>query len=200
MEFSSLVPRWGIGLDADTIIEKGRLAPGEMIAIDTSLGQLLRDKDIKGRLAAAKPYGKWLEANLKQFPQLKENQIAAPSGELDILTLTQRQIAFGYSSEEVDMIIKPMLKDGAEAVGSMGDDTPLAVLSLKPRLLYTYFKQLFAQVTNPPIDPIREKLVMSLHTALGWRRNLSPRARSMPISFTLNLRFSWTRRSRRFAI
>jgi glutamate synthase (NADPH/NADH) large chain/glutamate synthase (ferredoxin) len=162
----------GSGLDPDTIIEKGRLAPGEMIAIDTSLGQLLRDKDIKGRLAAAKPYGKWLEANLKQFPQLKENQIASPSGELDILTLTQRQIAFGYSSEEVEMIIKPMLKDGAEAVGSMGDDTPLAVLSLKPRLLYTYFKQLFAQVTNPPIDPIREKLVMSLHTALGWRRNL----------------------------
>ena len=70
------------------------------------------------------------------------------------------------------MILKPMFKDGAEAVGSMGDDTPLAVLSLKPRLLYTYFKQLFAQVTNPPIDPIREKLVMSLHTILGWRRNL----------------------------
>ncbi len=94
------------------------------------------------------------------------------AGEVDILTLTQRQIAFGYSSEELDIVLKPMFKDGAEAVGSMGDDTPLAVLSLRPRLLYTYFKQLFAQVTNPPIDPIREKLVMSLHTVLGWRRNL----------------------------
>ncbi len=162
----------GSGLDPETIIEKGRLAPGEMIAIDTATGRLLRDSDIKNQLAAAKPYGEWLKNNLKQFPQLEEKQIPVPAGDIDILTLTQRQIAFGYSSEEVDMIIKPMLKDGAEAVGSMGDDTPLAVLSLKPRLLYTYFKQLFAQVTNPPIDPIREKLVMSLHTALGWRRNL----------------------------
>ena len=99
-------------------------------------------------------------------------EISPNSGEVDILTLTQRQIAFGYSSEELDIVLKPMFKDGAEAVGSMGDDTPLAVLSLRPRLLYTYFKQLFAQVTNPPIDPIREKLVMSLHTVLGWRRNL----------------------------
>ena len=124
-------------------------------------------------LAGRKPYGEWLENNLVRF---EHRRCAAGHrrrpDELDILTLTQRQIAFGYSSEELDIVLKPMFKDGAEAVGSMGDDTPLAVLSLRPRLLYTYFKQLFAQVTNPPIDPIREKLVMSLHTVLGWRRNL----------------------------
>jgi len=162
----------GSALDQLEIVEKGRLAPGEMIAVDTAAGKLLRDADIKSALAARQPYGKWIKENLTPLPQAGEKDIAAPAGDLDILGLTQRQVAFGYSSEEVDMVIKPMLKDGAEAVGSMGDDTPLAVLSQKPRLLYTYFKQLFAQVTNPPIDPIREKLVMSLHTVIGWRKNL----------------------------
>ena len=162
----------GSGLDQLEIIEKGRLAPGEMIAIDTSAGKLLRDADIKNSLATRKPYGQWLAQNLVRIPQLEEASIPEPADALDTLTLTQRQVAFGYSSEEVEMILKPMLRDGAEAVGSMGDDTPLAVLSLKPRLLYTYFKQIFAQVTNPPIDPIREKLVMSLFTVLGWRKNL----------------------------
>ena len=160
------------GLPPESIVEKGRLAPGEMIAVDTVAGTLLRDAEIKRNLAARKPYGEWLEKNLVRFAPAKPEEILPPAAEIDVLTLTQRQIAFGYSSEEVDMVIKPMLKTGAEAVGSMGDDTPLAVLSLKPRLLYTYFKQLFAQVTNPPIDPIREKLVMSLTTNLGWRRNL----------------------------
>ncbi len=160
------------GLDPTKIVEKGRLAPGEMIAVDTAGGRILRDAEIKNALAARKPYGEWLAANLLEVAPSAKEDVSIPEGELDILTLTQRQIAFGYSSEELEMIIKPMLKEGAEAVGSMGDDTPLAVLSLKPRLLYTYFKQLFAQVTNPPIDPIREKLVMSLHTVLGWRRNL----------------------------
>ncbi len=160
------------GLDLRSMVEMGRLAPGEMIAIDTVGGKVMRDRDIKAALAARKPYGEWLKNAMIKFDHADEKSVVAPTGELDILTVTQRQIAFGYSSEELDMILKPMFKDGAEAVGSMGDDTPLAVLSLKPRLLYTYFKQLFAQVTNPPIDPIREKLVMSLHTVLGWRRNL----------------------------
>ncbi len=160
------------GLPPECVIEKGRLAPGEMIAIDTAAGKLMRDAEIKQHLAARKPYGEWISKHLLKFAPAKPEEITPPAAELDVLTLTQRQIAFGYSSEEVDMILKPMLKTGAEAVGSMGDDTPLAVLSLKPRLLYTYFKQLFAQVTNPPIDPIREKLVMSLSTNLGWRRNL----------------------------
>jgi len=160
------------GLDLKNMVEMGRLAPGEMIAVDTAGGKLLRDRDIKTALAARKPYGTWMRDNLVYFNHTAEKDVAAPDGELDIITLTQRQINFGYSSEELDIILKPMFKEGAEAIGSMGDDTPLAVLSLKPRLLYTYFKQLFAQVTNPPIDPIREKLVMSLHTVLGWRRNL----------------------------
>ncbi len=160
------------GLPTNSVIEKGRLGPGEMIAIDTAGGRLLRDRDIKASLAERKPYGEWLDRHLVRAPLAKPGEIKPPSEELDVLTLTQRQTAFGYTSEEVDMILKPMLTSGAEAVGSMGDDTPLAVLSLQPRLLYTYFRQLFAQVTNPPIDPIREKLVMSLHTVLGWRRNL----------------------------
>ena len=155
--------------DAD-VLEKGRLAPGEMIAVDTAQGRLLRDEEIKALLARRKPYGEWLKANLLRLEELALPDSAAE--EPDILTNTQRQLAFGYSTEELEMVLKPMVHTSAEAVGSMGDDTPLAVLSLQPRLLYTYFKQLFAQVTNPPIDPIREKLVMSLNVVLGWRRNL----------------------------
>jgi glutamate synthase (NADPH/NADH) large chain/glutamate synthase (ferredoxin) len=160
------------GIDLKTSVENGRLAPGEMIAVDTSSGVLLRNKEIKAALASRKPYGQWLDEHLTRLQPPTAAELPATAGELDILGLTQKQISFGYSSEELDMILKPMAKDGAEAVGSMGDDTPLAVLSIKPRLLYTYFTQLFAQVTNPPIDPIREKLVMSLRTGLGWRRNL----------------------------
>lgn len=158
------------GLKSSAIIEKGRLAPGEMIAVHTAEGRLLRDVEIKESLAKRKDYTGWLEKNLMRFPL--DTTIRPADGGLDPLELTQKQISFGYSSEEVEMVLKPMVKDGAEAVGSMGDDTPLAVLSLRPRLLYTYFKQLFAQVTNPPIDSIREKLVMSLDCILGWRRNL----------------------------
>jgi glutamate synthase domain-containing protein 2/glutamate synthase domain-containing protein 1/glutamate synthase domain-containing protein 3 len=160
------------GLDQASIVEKGRLAPGEMIAIDTREGVLLRDKAIKTELATRRDYRKMVDDHCLTIPPFKADQLAVPSGDIDILDLTQRQISFGYTNEELDMILKPMIKDGAEAVGSMGDDTPLAVLSLRPRLLYTYFNQLFAQVTNPPIDPIRERLVMSLFTTLGWRRNL----------------------------
>ncbi len=159
-------------IDDTKVVEKGRLAPGEMIAVDTRSGKLLRDRDIKQRLAAQRPYLEWVNKNLLRLQNLAGRDLQAPTGELDILGLTQRQVAFGYSSEELDFILKPMAKDGQEAVGSMGDDTPLAALSLQPRLLYTYFRQLFAQVTNPPIDPIREKLVMSLATIMGWRRNL----------------------------
>ncbi|MBV8418222.1 MAG: glutamate synthase subunit alpha, partial [Verrucomicrobia bacterium] len=158
--------------DDAKVIEKGRLAPGEMIAVDTRAGKLLRDAEIKRQLSTKKPYLEWVNTHLLRLQRIAGQTIAEPAEEIDILSLTQRQIAFGYSTEELDMVLKPMVKDGQEAVGSMGDDIPLAILSLQPRLLYTYFKQLFAQVTNPPIDPIREKLVMSLATILGWRRNL----------------------------
>ncbi len=113
-----------------------------------------------------------MSSHLLRLQKIANRTIPEPQEEIDILGLTQQQVAFGYTSEELDLVIRPMVKDGQEALGSMGDDTPLAVLSLQPRLLYTYFKQLFAQVTNPPIDPIREKLVMSLATIMGWRRNL----------------------------
>ena len=160
-----------IELDDASVIEKGRLGPGEMIAIDTAQGKLLRDQEIKASLAVRRPYAKWLAENLLRLEDEVQAPLGEPAGDLDILTLTQRQMAFGYSAEELDMIVKPMVSSAYEAIGSMGDDTPLAVLSLQPRLLYTYFSQLFAQVTNPPIDPIREKLVMTLNTTLGWRRN-----------------------------
>src|SRR3984893_17413525 len=158
--------------DDAKVIEKGRLAPGEMIAVDTDAGKLLRDPEIKKQLSTRKPYVSWVESNLVRLQEIAGNEISHPKDEFDILSLTQRQVAFGYSSEELELVLKPMVIDGQEAVGSMGDDTPLAVLSRQPRLLYTYFKQLFAQVTNPPIDPLREKLVMSLATIMGWRRNL----------------------------
>ncbi|HEX8311496.1 MAG TPA: glutamate synthase large subunit [Chthoniobacteraceae bacterium] len=161
-----------IDIDDECVVEKGRLAPGEMVAIDTAQGRLMRNDEIKNELAARRPYGEWLKSNLVRLEEVVAGELQEPSEALDILTLAQRQLSFGYTTEELEMIIKPMVRDGAEAIGSMGDDTPLAVLSLQPRLLYTYFKQLFAQVTNPPIDPIREKLVMSLNVVLGWRRNL----------------------------
>lgn len=157
-------------IDDAKIVEKGRLGPGEMIAIED--GKLLKDADIKAKLAAQQPYGQWVKDHSVFLADVEKAPLAEPAEALDILGVTQRQICHGYTNEELDLIIKPMVLTGGEAVGSMGDDSPLAVLSPNPRVLYTYFKQLFAQVTNPPIDPIREKLVMSLNTTMGWRRNL----------------------------
>lgn len=161
-----------VEFDDAKVVRKGRLAPGEMLAIDTVAGRLLSDAEIKESLAGQQPYAQWLDERLVRLPNLVTGAPSAPAGDLDILTLTQRQVAFGYTKEELDMVLKPMVKEGAEGIGSMGDDTALSVLSVQPRVLYTYFKQLFAQVTNPPIDPIREKLVMTLVTTLGWRRNV----------------------------
>ncbi len=172
------------------IIEKGRLAPGEMIAVDTRAKRLLRDSDIKENLARKQPYGDWVRDHLIDLAARTTDLLpTGDAGELDCLKqssskdvsgktgaesigLLRRQIAFGYSADEIELVLRPMMEKGVEGIGSMGDDTPLAVLSRQPRLLYTYFKQQFAQVTNPPIDPIRERLVMSLHTIMGWRRNL----------------------------
>jgi glutamate synthase domain-containing protein 2/glutamate synthase domain-containing protein 1/glutamate synthase domain-containing protein 3 len=157
-------------IDDAKVVEKGRLGPGEMIAIDTLSGQLLRNNEIKARYAKAQPYGQWLRENIHDIlskPSL-ESQVSAGA------TLLQQQLAAGYNEEEIAVlpsILKTMASTGEEAIGSMGDDAPLAVLSRRPRLLYTYFKQLFAQVTNPPIDPIREKLVMSTEVLAGRRGN-----------------------------
>jgi glutamate synthase (NADPH/NADH) large chain/glutamate synthase (ferredoxin) len=169
----SLGSEMGIsGLQQTTIIEKGRLAPGEMIAIDTAQGVLLRNEEIKESLATERDYTTIISDQLVKIPSIEPHEIYESAENVSLAHLTRQQIALGYSSEELEMIFKPMIHDGAEAVGSMGDDTPLAILSLRPRLLFTYFQQLFAQVTNPPIDPIRERSVMSLFTALGWKRNL----------------------------
>jgi glutamate synthase domain-containing protein 2/glutamate synthase domain-containing protein 1/glutamate synthase domain-containing protein 3 len=157
-------------LDDGKVVEKGRLGPGEMIAIDLVNGKLLRNDEIKGGYAKRQPYGAWLKDNLRDItatPSLDAEK--APGA-----TLLQQQLAAGYTEEEITVVpalLKTMAVTGEEAIGSMGEDAPLAVLSKKPRPLYTYFKQLFAQVTNPPIDPIREKLVMSVEVLAGPHRN-----------------------------
>ncbi len=158
----------GVGdIDDKTVIEKGRLGPGEILAIDTVNKKLLRNEEIKSQYAVRQPYAEWVKANLTVITPGTE---IAPESFADS-TLLQQQLAFGYSEEEIKLILKPMAETGEEAIGSMGDDAPLAILSAKPRPLYHYFKQLFAQVTNPPIDPIREKLVMSVELLCGPRLN-----------------------------
>jgi len=151
------------------IVRKGRLQPGRMFMIDTEQGRIIEDEEIKQALAGERPYRQWLDEHILHVDDLP----AAPELPLpDPDTLRQRQIAFGYSFEDQRMLIVPMARDGVEALGSMGNDTPLAVLSNKPRLLYDYFKQLFAQVTNPPIDCIREEIITSAETRLGSEGNL----------------------------
>ncbi|MGK0188350.1 MAG: glutamate synthase domain-containing protein 2/glutamate synthase domain-containing protein 1 [Verrucomicrobiales bacterium] len=153
----------------ESVVSKGRLAPGRMLSVNTRSGQLRFDTEIKEALAAQQPYSQWLDDNRVE---LDAGELPAPAGDIDVLTLSQNQVAAGCTREEVDMILTPLARDGKEAIYSMGDDVPLSVLSLQPRSLTTYFKQLFAQVTNPPIDPIRERLVMSLGAGLGSEGNL----------------------------
>ena len=158
-----------IELDDSRVVRKGRLGPGQMIAVDTLRSELLLDTDIKNEVAHGKPYAKWV----KQITQLKKLQPKTPEAiTLVPDNLVTHQKAFGYMVEDVEKFIKPMVLQAKEAVGSMGDDTPPAVISQHPRLLYHYFKQLFAQVTNPAIDSLRERLVMSLTTFLGSRHSL----------------------------
>ena len=157
------------------IVEKGRLQPGKLFLIDMAKGRIVRDPEIKAELAAARPYGEWLQRGLTHLDDLPP--ASAERG--DSLPAVQRMQVFGYTHEELKMLMAPMAREGAEALGSMGADTPLAVLSERPRLLYDYFKQLFAQVTNPPLDAIREELVTSLRTVIGPESNLfEPSARS----------------------
>jgi glutamate synthase (ferredoxin) len=153
----------------EQVAQKGRLQPGRMFLIDTEEGRIVSDEEIKGKVVAERPYRLWLDEHLVHLDDLP----AAPTlPEPDDKTLLQRQIAFGYTFEDERILLTPMARDGVEAVGSMGNDAALAVLSNKPRLLYDYFKQLFAQVTNPPIDCIREELIISAETRLGSEGNL----------------------------
>jgi glutamate synthase domain-containing protein 2/glutamate synthase domain-containing protein 1/glutamate synthase domain-containing protein 3 len=158
--------------DDATIIRKGRLGPGQMISANTATGVFKYDRQIKEELAQQKPYRRWIDENRVELRKFVSPAAHVPEIDFSPLDLSRQQVAHGISLEEIDMVFPPMIKGAQEAVFSMGDDIPLAVLSTHPRLLYTYFKQLFAQVTNPPIDPIREWAVMSLGASLGAERNL----------------------------
>ena len=167
-----------LDIEPEQVKMKGRLQPGKMFLVDTVEGRIVPDKEIKQRLASRQPYAQWLKDNQITIDQLPEpTRMHHPDAE----TLLRRQRAFGYSDEDLRMILGPMASKGEEPVGSMGTDTPLACLSDRPQSLFNYFKQLFAQVTNPPIDPIREEMVMSLISYIGSERNiLSEEARELP--------------------
>ncbi|WP_330473108.1 glutamate synthase large subunit [Terrabacter sp. C0L_2] len=154
-------------LDPETIVQRGRLQPGKMFLVDTEHGRIVSDEEIKSQLAAAKPYAEWLHAGLIRLEDLPEREHIVHTA----ASVARRQQTFGYTAEELRILLTPMAKSGGEALGSMGTDTPIAVLSSRPRLLFDYFTQLFAQVTNPPLDAIREELVTSLGTYMGPEGN-----------------------------
>jgi len=158
-----------LDLPPEMIVQKGRLQPGRMFLIDTELGRIVADEELKGKVAREHPYQVWLDQNHVLLEDLPEPPHVH---EPDHQTVFQRQQAFGYTFEDLRFILGPMASDGVQPLGSMGTDTPLAVLSNKPQLLYNYFKQLFAQVTNPPIDPIREEIITSTETMVGSEGNL----------------------------
>jgi glutamate synthase (NADPH/NADH) large chain len=159
-----------LNLDESLVLRKGRLQPGKMLLIDTEKGMIITDDEIKHQIASRQPYGRWLENYKIELGELAEPRLAFAS--LSESAVFRYQQVFGYTREDIDTIIKPMALDGKEPIGSMGTDVPLAILSDKPQHLSSYFKQFFAQVTNPPIDPIRERLVMSLSTFIGNNGNL----------------------------
>nr|WP_081772564.1 glutamate synthase large subunit [Pantoea sp. IMH] len=157
----------------DEVVEKGRVGPGELMVIDTRAGRILHSAETDNDLKSRHPYKEWMEKNVRRlvpFESLPDDQVGSREMADDLLATFQKQ--FGYSSEELDAIIRVLGENGQEAVGSMGDDTPFAVLSSRPRIIYDYFRQQFAQVTNPPIDPLREAHVMSLATSIGREMNV----------------------------
>ena len=157
-----------LDIPQDRVLRKGRLQPGKMFLVDLNDGRIIEDDEIKDGLANAAPYGEWLHAGMVRLKDIPAREhIFYPHS-----SVLRRQRAFGYTEEELRMIITPMARTGAEPIGSMGTDTPVAVLSEKPRLLFDYFSQLFAQVTNPPLDAIREELVTSLGGSIGPEHNL----------------------------
>ena len=157
-----------LDIPAQEIIRKGRLQPGKMFLVDIEAGRIIEDEEIKDSLAQAAPYGDWLRDGMVKLSDLPSREhIVYPHS-----SVIRRQRAFGYTEEDLRILVTPMARNGMEALGSMGTDTPIAALSTKPRLLFDYFSQLFAQVTNPPLDAIREELVTSLGTAMGPEHNL----------------------------
>ena len=156
-------------IPSEKIVAKGRLEPGKMFLVDLEKGRIVGDDELKHALASANPYGQWLKEHMVSLADLPGcPEVPGPDHD----TLLQRQIAFGYTLEDLKYIVGPMGSSGEEAIGSMGTDTPLAVLSDRAQPLFNYFKQLFAQVTNPPLDAIREELVTSVFTGAGAEGNL----------------------------
>ena len=155
-------------IDPSKVVRKGRLQPGKMFLVDTEAGRLIDDDEIKAEIAGSQPWGKWLEDNRITLEELPEREHIAHTA----ASVNRRQRTFGYTEEELKIMIAPMAKTGAEPLGAMGTDTPIAALSDRPRLLFDYFVQQFAQVTNPPLDSIREEVVTSLSTGIGPELNL----------------------------
>nr|WP_322744748.1 glutamate synthase large subunit [Phormidium sp. LEGE 05292] len=169
-------------IEPERVAVKGRLEPGRMFLVNMEEGRIIADEEIKNKIANEHPYADWIKENMVELAKLGNDNAAAvetlhatslqqPTADSHY-SLTQRQTAFGYTFEELRLLLTPMARDGVEAVGAMGADTPLAVLSDRPKILYDYFKQLFAQVTNPPIDSIREEIITSAETTIGAERNL----------------------------
>ncbi|WKY48241.1 glutamate synthase large subunit [Eubacteriaceae bacterium ES3] len=158
-----------IDIAPEDVVLKERLKPGRMLMIDTEKGQIINDEDLKNEVASEQPYQEWIAANLRKLSDFPETDSCADA---ELESLLCRQKAFGYNHEELMDIILPMARDGVDPLGAMGNDVPLAVLSDKPQLLFNYFKQLFAQVTNPPIDAIREELITGSEVYLGGEGNL----------------------------
>jgi glutamate synthase (NADPH/NADH) large chain len=157
-----------LDIDPATVVRKGRLQPGRMFLVDTIGGRIIEDDEIKAELSAAKPYQKWLDDGIVYLEDLPAREHVVHSS----ASVARRQQTFGYTEEELRLILAPMATKGYEPIGSMGTDTPIAALSDRPRLLFDYFQQLFAQVTNPPLDAIREEIVTSLATLVGPEANL----------------------------
>ena len=158
-----------LDIPVEDVVAKGRLQPGKMLLVDTAARRLITDAEIKEEVAASQPYRQWLDQQMVALEALPAPIAPHPAEQTPLL---QRQQVFGYTFEDLNMILGPMGRDGVEPIGSMGNDTPLAVLSQQPQLLYNYFKQLFAQVTNPPIDSLREEIVIDTGVSLGSERNL----------------------------
>ncbi|WP_199139561.1 glutamate synthase large subunit [Pedobacter sp. ASV12] len=159
-----------LAIDQSTIIEKGRLTPGKMFVVDMQQGRIISDEEIKKQVCGRRPYADWINQYQIKLEELPEPRLMFTNLSQD--SIFKYQQVFGYTREDIDLLLKPMAIEGKEAIGSMGTDTPLAILSKQPQHLSSYFKQLFAQVTNPPIDPIREKVVMSLAGFMGNNGNL----------------------------
>jgi glutamate synthase (NADPH/NADH) large chain len=157
-----------LDIDPATVVTKGRLEPGKMFLVDTAEGRIIPDREVKQSLATAKPYQQWLDDYQITLESLPEREHIAHTAQ----SVRRRQAVFGYTTEELRLILTPAANSGAEALGSMGTDTPIAVLSARPRLLFDYFTQMFAQVTNPPLDSIREELVTSVGSAIGPEPNI----------------------------